>query len=191
MQDQPTDPAQEAWFHVMRRLALLMIERNFAAALSEVQTFLGGEVGHEWRAEALAFRGDIKEEMGDLRGAKLDFSAARSLVGPGYAKYVHEISLAGICRKQQLIDEAISWYRAAMHTAIEVDKISSGSALSGLLKLQSQAELTTEDREICVRAAKQSWRVLGLPGSPDISGLEKVASLICKAETKPPRPSAQ
>src|SRR6266568_3751666 len=124
-----TEMGWEQWWTVMRRAAPLMQKRDFAAALTEVQAFLSHEAGPEVRSDALGLRADLKERLGDLESAKADLQTARALIGPSYMRYVHEICLGAISRKQAQIDEAASWYRIALQTCMLGERISGGSAL--------------------------------------------------------------
>src|ERR1700676_3744592 len=92
-EDQQSDSAWLSWDEVMRRVASLMHRQDFRTAQVEVDSFLARDTSPEIRSEALSVRADLKEEVGDLQSAREDLLSARSLVGPGYARYVQEISL--------------------------------------------------------------------------------------------------
>lgn len=184
--DQQLDPQWQEWFEVMRKLASLMSKGDFSSALDEIETVLAGDATLEVRSDALGFRAHIKEQTGDLEAAMEDLLAARSLVGPGYARYVHELSLGHLClKKSKGTDDSLFWYRSALQTSIEGEHVSCGSALNGLLALQFQAELSAEDFELCRRAAEHSWQILGLIGQPDFSDFPRVMSMIRNVESKP------
>jgi hypothetical protein len=176
--------AWQRWLQVTRTIASLMQKREFAAALSAVDQFLIEESDPELRSDALGFRADLRAQTGDLRAANEDLLAARSLTGATYLRYVHELSLGTLCRKQQQIDEAISWYRAALQTCIEGSGISAGNALSEFLRLQPQDVLTPPDRAVFFQAAEKSWRVLGVPGNPEETNLHAVVATIQDAEAR-------
>jgi hypothetical protein len=146
---------------------------------------LGGEINPEIRSDALGFRAHLKEELGDLGSASEDLRAARSLVAPGYARYVHELSLAHVCEKRKLLDDAQAWYRTALQTCVEGDRVSCGNALTGFLRLQGDKHFTPEDIQLCTQAAQRSWQILALPEQPDLTDLAAVAARIKDGETSP------
>jgi hypothetical protein len=124
-----------------------------------------------------------------LEGAKQDLLDARILVGPIYVRYVHELALGRLCETQGKESEAVSWYREALETCLQGAGISGGSALVGLLRLQSPQGLTPTDFDLYRRVAEQSWGVLRLPGRPNLSDSSAVLSAIKQGEANPPRGS--
>jgi hypothetical protein len=187
--NQELDLEWAGWTEVMQRVALLMQKHDFAGALLEVEAFLSREPRPEVCSDALGFRADLREQLGNPEGAKQDLLTARSLVGPSYGRYVHELSLGAVCEKQQRMSEAVSWYRTALRTCIEGENISGGTALNKLLSLQNQNVLEAEDQELWTQAAEKSWDVLGLPGQPDLTDLKLVVSAIKCGEASPPNRS--
>jgi hypothetical protein len=181
------DLAWMRWADVMRDASSLIGKRDFAAALAAVESFLALEARSDLRSDALGFRADIQERLGDFEAAQEDLLTARSLVGATYARYVHELSLGGICRKQNRVAEAASWFRTALHTCLEGEGISGGTALKELFALYSQEALPTEDQSLCAEVARGSWHLLGLPGQPDLSNLPGVILAIKEGEAQPPR----
>lgn len=174
--------AKREWDEVMRRIALLILERNHAAALEEVERILASETLPEIRSDALGFRAQFKEKSGDLESATKDLLAARSLLEAGYKKYVHELSLGDIAEKRGEFDEAISWYRVALRTCLEDGRISAGDILNRWLHLQSEQKLREDDRTLCLQAAQQSWRVLGMRGEASLADLKEIVSAIREQE---------
>jgi hypothetical protein len=181
--DQRLDSQWKQWYEVMREGALLLSQGDADSALLAVDGVLGSEISPEIRSDALGFRALLKEELGDLEAASEDLRSARSLVGPGYARYVHELSLANMCQKQGLFDDAQAWYRIALRTCVEGEHTSCGSALAGFLELQNNNLLTPEDRQLCTQAAQRSWQILALPGELDLTDLAAAASRIKDGET--------
>src|SRR5229473_3816977 len=132
------DLAWMRWADVMRDASSLMGKRDFAAALAAVESFLAREAWSDLRSDALGFKADLQERLGDLEAAKEDLLTARSLVGATYARYVHELSLGAICRKQNRVAESASWFRTALHTCLEGEGISGGTALKELFALTAR-----------------------------------------------------
>jgi hypothetical protein len=183
--DQDLDLAWKTWTGVMRKVTLLMQKDDFRDALSQVETFLACEDHAEIRSDALGMKANLKEELGDIQGAKEDLLLARSLIGPSYGRYVHEISLGAIAERQQQSNEALGWYRAALRTCVEGQAISGGTALKKLVGLQGEKEMSAHDQALCIEATRKSWRVLNLPGQPDLADLNLTISRVKEAESKP------
>src|ERR1700758_4399220 len=116
-EDRTTELAWTRWSSVIRRIVALKRQGQFGVALAELNIFLGQGQNPEIRSDVLGFRAEFKEQTGDAEGAKLDLIAAREIVNASYARYVHEICLGDLCRKQQQEDQAIAWYRTALQTS--------------------------------------------------------------------------
>ena len=114
--------------------------------------------------------------------AKDDLLAARSLTGPNYERYVHELSLGSLFESQNLNEEAHAWYRTALNTCLLDNGTSGGTALKRLLQLCPATDLPLDDIALCSRVIEHSWRVLRLAGMPDLSDLEAAASIILHAQ---------
>jgi hypothetical protein len=186
--DSPADWVR--WDAVLRSIVSDMKRNDFEAALRQVDAFLSDKTIPEVRSSAIGMRAYLEEELGDLEGAKQDLLAARLLVAPGFGRYVHEVCLAGIYLKQAYMDESLLWYRIALNTCLEAN-MSGGAALKKLLEVKGVVNFTEEDRKLFFSASAVSWRVLGLPGDPNFTDLEKVALAIADAEANPPRASAR
>jgi hypothetical protein len=184
-EDQQTEKAQLGWTEVFRRVWSLVKGGELAEAVSHIDAFLSREVDPESRSRALGFRAHIEERLGNAEEAKNDLLAARSLTGPNYDRYVHELCLGDLFERQNLNEEARSWYRTALNTCLLDNGTSGGTALKRLLQLCPAANLPPEDIVLCRRVIEHSWRVLRVIGMPDLSDLESAASIILHAESTP------
>lgn len=184
MNDDQLNSEWARWDEVMRSIAFHMSRNDFTSGLEKVNTFLFTTTIPEVQSSALGMRADIELELGYLDSAKEDLRAARSLIGPGFGRYVHELCLAEIYARQGRIEEARIWYRTALHTCLEAN-ISGGGALGKLLELQHGEEFREEDRKLSLAVAEQSWRVLGLRGTPNFTDLARVTSAIRDGEANP------
>lgn len=180
------DSAWLGWIEVQRRAAILISQGDRAAAFSEVEAFLSRERNPELRSDALGLRAQFKERAGDLQGAKEDLSTALSLIGPTYLRYVHELCLGSICEEQQQIEEALSWYRNALETSLECSDVSGGSALQSYLRLRGQNNLNPQEKGLCRQVIAHSWKLLRLPGKPNLTNLAIAADAIKAGEAQPP-----
>jgi hypothetical protein len=180
--DQQPEEARLGWTEVMRRAWSLFKDGELAEAVSHIDAFLSLEVDPELRSHALAFRAHIEERLGNTMEAKDDLLAARSLTGPNYERYVHELSLGSLFESQNLNEEAHAWYRTALNTCLLDNGTSGGTALKRLLQLCPATDLPLDDIALCSRVIEHSWRVLRLAGMPDLSDLEAAASIILHAQ---------
>lgn len=181
-EDQQTEKAWLAWTEVLRRALSLVKDGELAEAVSHIDAFLSLEVDPEVRSDALGFRSHIEERLGNTEQAKSDLLVARSLTGVNYGRYVRELSLGSLFERQNLNEEAYSWYRTALNTCLLDNGTSGGTALKGLLQLCPARNLPVEDIVLCRRVIEHSWRVLRLTGMPDLSDLEAAASIILRAQ---------
>lgn len=175
------------WNEVTRLVISLVGTEDFAEAREEVDRFLGADISPELRSVALGLRAEVREQLGDFGGAREDLLIAHSLVGPIYARYVHEISLGVVCEKLHKIDEAICWFEKALNTCLDGEGISAGTALKRLLNLLPEIDLSAERRQLCLRAARKSFEVLQLESRFDPSVLGRIVSVIKKGEANPPK----
>jgi hypothetical protein len=192
MQSERPDPVWMQWNEVQLSIALDIKRNDLDSALSKVDSFLAtGERTPEIRSAALGMKAELQEDAGQLENAKQTLLVARDLVEPGLSKYVHEFCLAGVCRKQGQIEEAISWYRTALRTSIEGSGVSSGSALKAFLDvLREPRTLAVDDHDLCVQAIQRSWRILHLAGEPDATDLLRNVSTIREREGSGPKEPA-
>jgi hypothetical protein len=184
-EDPQTEKAWLAWTDVLRRALSLVKDGDLVEAVSHIDAFLSLEVHPQVRSDALGFRAHIEERLGNTEEAKSDLLAARSLTGANYGRYVRELSLGSLFERQNLNEEAYSWYRTALDTCLLDNGTSGGTALKGLLQLCPATNLPLDDIALCRRVIEHSWRVLRLPGSPDLSNLEAAASVIVDAQGQP------
>ena len=89
----------------------------------------------------LGVRAHLNERAGDIDEAQNNLLTARSLSGSSYRRSVHELGLGSLFERQDLNDEAHSWYRAALNTCLLDNETSGGSALKGLLRLLPLGEI--------------------------------------------------
>jgi hypothetical protein len=143
-------------------------------ALRAVEAFLSRQTDSELRSYVLGYGAVLKEVLGDIEGARKSLILARSLIGSSRLMFTHELGLAKLSQQQHLTEEARSWYRCALRTGLEIGDTSCAGELLGFLT-SSLEPLNAEDTSLCMKAALLSWRVLALPGEPDLADLLGVA----------------
>lgn len=129
------------------------------------------------RAQALLYRGSIREDQDDYAAAKRDFAEASRLFDAGtYRRYAAELSVAGTCEVLEESDQAAQWYRAAMTTCVAAGEPFSGAA--ALKAMLRQADLPFEDANLARAVALKSWQALKLAGEPDLENLAETARIL-------------
>jgi tetratricopeptide (TPR) repeat protein len=176
------DAQWAAWHLLLKSILRLTNEGDHSAAIRLMDDFLRTETDAALRSSALGMRAEVKQESGDLDGALHDLLHAIPLAGDGFSKHVHEFCIAEIYRKHDDLAQVTHWYRTALKTCAESGDFSAGAALDKFLHLQPQMTLPTEDLALCRNVAQQSWKVLGLPDSPDLANLSSVAKQLMAKE---------
>jgi len=150
-----------------------------------VSEYLAG-VAPSARAEALAFRAVLREELPDFTGARADVVEALGLAAdPSYLRYTLELSLASLDERSGDRSAAIRAYLRAIQTAMADGRIAVGTAISKLFDLIAPDDLGPEQRRDVVEAVRVSWRLLNIEGEPDIQDLDKVGALLLTEQSRP------
>ena len=151
-----------------------------------MHAFIGrADLTPEIHGDALGVRAELRADTGDIDGATRDLLDARTLVGPTYSRYIHELCLAALNRRLGNREEAVHWLRTALRTCLDGSRVSGGTALSRLVDLIPIDDMIDADAELCQLAIDRSWTVLGLPGEPDRSDIRAVIDAIKRAESQP------
>lgn len=144
---------------------------DFERALNRLEKIL--EHGSdEMKAQALFFRGMIRETSSELPPAREDWLEALALARQGsFLRFNLETHLGNADERSQSFPEALTWYRTALKTCADGEEFSGNQALSAMLRVM-KGSFATEDSEIVARVLKKSWRVLEVPGEPNLRDLE-------------------
>jgi len=161
-------------------------ETQSAAAIEAVDDFLRNEMSGEVRGSALGMRAELKQESGNLEGALEDLLAALPLTEDAFSRHVHEFCIAEVYRKRHDNSQVERWYRKSLETCAESGKFSGGAVLHKYLELQPQDRLPSQDLALCSTVALRSWKLLKLPGSPDLDDLSGTALKLIETESAAP-----
>lgn len=183
--DQQPKETRLGWQEIFLRTLSLIREGELDQAILDIDAFISVEVDPEERSSALGFRAHIEDLLGNAEAAESNLLTARSLTRLTYTKYVHEISLGSLFERQDLIEEACTWYRTALNTCLLDNTTSGGTVLHRLLQLRPAASLSDDDIALCRRVIEHSWQVLRLSGMPDLLDLELATSIIRDAQSRP------
>lgn len=160
-----TDAERLDWIGVQRKAVEILIDGNFNAAIRLVNRYLEGAVPRDLQRQAIAFRGDLREEQGDREAARTDFNHAHGLSEkPDYERYTLEIALGGISEALGDLRAADHWYVRALETASSDPTTSVGLGLLRLLELRRGRGIDEDERRTAEKALRQAWRLLQIEG---------------------------
>jgi tetratricopeptide (TPR) repeat protein len=155
---------------LLGKMTALWHRRDFDNAKEILQRIiLHGDV--DMQSQALLYRGMIKQDEGLLADARQDWLDAKSLANEGtFTLYLIQHNLGASYQRENLDEDAISWYRLALQTCIEANDFSCDQTLSSFLSV-SHGDIPKDDEMRVIAAVETSWRVLGLPGLPNLTSL--------------------
>jgi hypothetical protein len=181
-----TDSILDEWVVIQRRVLRLMSKKDFAAALNELEVFMSKSFSPELRSEVFAFRGRVRERMGEISSAKDDFLFAHSLVPRGtYRRYTIELTLGRLSELMHGVQDASFWYLQAVETAAEDLGTSGASAVEAFLGVKGVCSWTPAEKESCEKVLRQAWELFCLPGEPNFDNLQETLAVLGDASTRP------
>jgi tetratricopeptide (TPR) repeat protein len=164
---------------------------DYSCSISILDEILANEIYPDLRRDAFGYRALFFEDIGRFDEAKADLLSSCSLIPPDpigaatFARSVTEQGIGRICEKQSKIQEAKEWYMKALMTIKKGDACDGGSALKSLLTLVGEGNLSDEARALCNAVAIKSWKLLRIPGEPDLNNLAEATQRIIEAMGKP------
>lgn len=175
-------------------------EDNVAGAIEILDRYLASGAGDgcgDLNREAIAFRGTLKEDCGDLAAAKKDFMAALVLAPePDHVRFELEDSIAGLSVKLGDLEDADRWFSAALQSAAEDPRVAGGGFLIRFIRFRGQKGLTREELGLTKKIIHQSWSLLRVEGEPDLNDLMATCARLVEARKgpfsaeRPPAPKA-
>jgi tetratricopeptide (TPR) repeat protein len=181
----PTDDVLKQWNEILRQAARRMQERDLSGAVAIIDRCLESRPVPEIKARALAFRAELKCQLGESADAKTDYEAAFSMEpGDTYHRYTVAIALGALSEQQGSPEDAAAWYTRALREA-EVDESEMGGLAIQKLVALRKGNLSIAEKQACVTVAAKAWRAAGLPGTPDFENLSATAEAIVAAGTSP------
>jgi hypothetical protein len=146
---------------IRRRVVVAWHEGDFDAASAGVEEVLGGGGTAEMKAECLLYRGMMRQGAGASAEARRDWAEALPHADEGtFLRFQLEQSMA----------EALGWCRRALQTCSGGDEFSGRQALVAYLRLGGGV-VAPEDETLVASVVVKSWRVLELPGAPNVGDL--------------------
>ncbi len=181
-----TDAEFSRWTLVQLKAVELSRTSGLDAAIGEVNSFLAESPPIDLVRQALGFRGDLRSEQDELQAAREDYLVARSLSEEvDFERFTLDLALGGVSEQLKDMREAERWFLEAMKSAAEDASTCGVAALERLQRLRNSLELSLEERLLAERVVSQGWRLLRLPGDPDLSDLWASAQRVKEAQGKP------
>jgi hypothetical protein len=183
--EKSSDGVQKDWLRIKDEVLQSIVNNDTGTALATLNGFIDQSgLAAEPKSDALGLRGDLRLDAGDYSGARADLLLAHGLASVGYLRYVHELSLGSVCRAERNLSEALKWYHSALHTCLDANGVSGGTALKHFVGLVGD-DISTEDMALCRAAIRRSWVVLGLPGEAATHDVAAAIMKIKEGETTP------
>jgi len=181
-----SDEAWLEWTRVFAQAARMRTSGDTQGAMREIDQYLSVARPTDLRSDALSFRAQLHEDLGNLLAALQDLSVARDLLqsSPNFARYTIEITLGDICERLSQQREAIRWYIKALSTVAEDPLTSGGAALRRFASLANKEDLAEDEKDLVDRVATKSWRLLELQDAPDLEDLSKTANILLSREAQ-------
>jgi|GEM_PF-2209543 len=142
---------------------------NFPEAFAAIDRVLKNG-NAEMKGTCLFYRAMIQESRGDWESVRQDCLKGMKYAKPGFLRYQLEQMMGTYYEQQRIPEEAIKWYRRALVTCDEGDQFSGHKSLVSFIRLSGQ-ELSQTDERLVAKVTSKAWRVLGVPGNPDLSNL--------------------
>ncbi|MEO6391638.1 MAG: tetratricopeptide repeat protein [Pyrinomonadaceae bacterium] len=149
---------------------------DIAAAEFHISTLMAGG-SSEVKAQACWHAAQIKEQLGDFRGAQERYIEGLNY-RPGGTFGRHDLQqlIGRTCEKLGEHDEAIQWYRRSMKTCLASEDFGC-LALLPYLKCGG-GDIYSEDVPMVKTLVERSWRLLAVPGQPDLNDLARAIRAI-------------
>lgn len=162
--------SEEEFDEIFAKITLMWNRREFAEALSKLEEVCQ-HATPEKKAQCLLYSGMIQQDQGLLEGARRAWLEAIPLSDEGtYLRCSLQNNIGKSLESEGRSEDAITWYRAAVQTCANGDEFAANNALNALIELNG-GRVSKEDESAVAAALKKSWRVLELPGTPNLSNL--------------------
>ncbi len=149
-------------------------------AFAEIEKVL--DVGTpEMKGECLFYRGMIRQSVGDMTQARRDWIEALQYAREGtFLRFQVEQNVGESLEREGQTEEALGWYQRALKTCSGGDEFSGQQTLTAYLRLKG-GMIEQEDYALLASVAVKSWRVLELPGAPDVDDLPSTSAALAEA----------
>lgn len=138
----------------------------------------------DMKAESLLDRGMIRQSMGALAAARQDWIEGLRYAREGtYLRFRLEQGIGEAFAREELLGEALNWYKRALQTCSSGDEFAGLRALTAYLRLKG-GNIEPGDDPLIASVVVKSWRVLELPGTPDLTNPQSATEELTAAFSK-------
>jgi len=128
-------------------------------------------VENTMKGQCLLLRGMIKTDLGFHKDAREGWMAAIPYSSEGsFLRACLEYETGVSFENENCTNEALSYYRSAIETCAYGDEFAGTKQLGAYLALNN-GRILEGDKTMIMAAVKKTWRVLELPGEPNIAKL--------------------
>jgi tetratricopeptide (TPR) repeat protein len=161
---------------VRRKIVMAWHKGDVDVAFAAIEKVFEREGTPDMKGECLFYRGMIRESGGDLPAARRDWIEALQYAREGtFLRFQLEHNIGESLEREGLPEEALGWYKIALKTCSKGDEYSGHQALNAYLKLKG-GKIEPGDEPLIASVIVSSWRVLELPGTPDLKDLSSTAT---------------
>jgi hypothetical protein len=152
-------------------------------ALSGIETVLEDGIP-DMKSESLLERGRIRQSMGATAAARQDWTEGLRYAREGtYLRFLLELSLGEALEREEQLGEALGWYKIALQTCSSGEEFAGLRALTAYLRLNGN-NIEPGDHALLASVVVKSWRVLELPGTPNLENLRSATEELTAAFSK-------
>ena len=152
--------------------------RDIDSAFAKIDELMP-KVTPEMKAQCLLFKGTIRKDQG-LTEARKEWLEALPISRTGsFVRACLEYEIGVSFETENRFAEARNYYRLAIETCAIGDEFSGNKQLEAYLAL-NRSKILPGDKAIISAALSKSWRVLELPGEPDLTGPVNSIMKLCE-----------
>jgi hypothetical protein len=161
---------EKQFLESLETIASAQYRGEVSTASAEIKRILS-EGTPEMKGQALFYRGTMRKDEGAMADAKDDWLLALEYARDGtFLRYELEQHIGEALESLHMKPEAADWYRRALMTCSTGDEFSGNPTLTSLLRI-SEGQISPQDAALAASVLEKSWRVLELPGKPDVTHL--------------------
>jgi len=161
---------------VRRKIVMAWHKGDVDGAFVEIEKVFEGEGTPDMKGECLFYRGMIRESGGDLTAARQDWTEGLQYAREGtFLRFQLEHNVGESLEREGLPEEALDWYKRSLKTCTDGHEYSGHQSLAAYLRLKG-GKIEPGTETLIASIIVRSWRVLELPGTPDLKDLLSTAT---------------
>jgi tetratricopeptide (TPR) repeat protein len=170
---------QDQFNESQQRITSAWHSGNLQDAFAEIDRMLE-EGTTEMKGTGLFYRAMIAESQGHWEQVKEDSLNALQYANPGtFLRYQLEHMSGAYYHRLAITEDAVRWYQEALETCDAGSDFSGHKTLAAFMRLRGE-NISPSDEVLVAAVAKKSWRVLDLPGEPDLTDIRGTIQRLCE-----------